>query len=129
MIGFGGGWIDPAGWRALENCVAFHRIPSSNGLARNLIELYFEEGQDLRTTVLIAESQPGAYGRNGRSWVAPEGKGLYLTVVRRAAEGEPLSIVPIAVARWTPRPSRGDRDRRRAEAAPQPYARPGARSA
>jgi hypothetical protein len=33
--------------------------------------------------------------------VAPEGKGLYLTVVRRAAEGEPLSIVPIAVARWT----------------------------
>jgi hypothetical protein len=129
VIGFGGGWIDPAGWRALENCVAFHRIPSSNGLARNLIELYFEEGQDLRTTVLIAESQPGAYGRNGRSWVAPEGKGLYLTVVRRAAEGEPLSIVPIAVARWTPRPSRGDRDRRRAEAAPQPYARPGARSA
>jgi BirA family biotin operon repressor/biotin-[acetyl-CoA-carboxylase] ligase len=101
VIGFGGEWLDPAGWHAIENCVAFHRIPSSNGLARTLIELYFEEGQDLRTTVLVAESQPGAYGRNGRPWAAPEGKGLYLTVVRRAVEGEPLSVVPIAVARWT----------------------------
>ncbi|HEY1251528.1 MAG TPA: biotin--[acetyl-CoA-carboxylase] ligase [Thermoanaerobaculia bacterium] len=101
MIGFREGWLDPDPWRAIENCVALHRTPSSNGLARALIEMYFEEGQDLRTTALVAESQPGAYGRNGRAWAAPEGQGLYLTIVRRAAEGEPLSIVPIAVARWT----------------------------
>lgn len=101
MIGFGGGWLDPDPWQAIENCVAVHRTPSSNGLARALIELYFDEGQELRTTALIAEAQPGAYGRNGRAWAAPEGRGLYLTVVRRAVEGEPLSIIPIAVARWT----------------------------
>jgi len=100
VIGFFDGWLDPDAWRAIENCVSVHRTPSSNGLARALIEMYFEEGQDLRTTVLIAESQPGAYGRNGRSWSAPEGRGLYLTVVRRAVEGEPLSVIPIAVARW-----------------------------
>ena len=34
-------------------------MPSSNALARDLIELYFEEDQTLRTTVLVAESQPG----------------------------------------------------------------------
>jgi BirA family transcriptional regulator, biotin operon repressor / biotin---[acetyl-CoA-carboxylase] ligase len=101
MIGFRDGFLDPDPWRAIENCVALHRVPSSNGLARALIEMYFDEGQDLRTTALIAESQPGAYGRNGRAWAAPEGKGLYLTIVRRAVEGEPLSVVPIAVARWT----------------------------
>jgi len=101
VIGVSGGWLDPDAWRAIENCVALHRIPSSNDLGRALIEMYFEEGQDLRTTALIAESQPGAHGRNGRAWAAPEGKGLYFTIVRRAAEGEPLSIVPIAVARWT----------------------------
>ena len=101
MIGFSGGWLDPDSWRAIENCVSVHRMPSSNGLARALIEMYFEEGQELRTTALIAEAQPEAYGRNGRPWSAPEGRGLYLTVVRRLAANEPLSIIPIAVARWT----------------------------
>ena len=101
MIGFADGWLDPDEWRAIENCVSVHRIPSSSGLARDLIEMYFEEGQTLRTTALIAASQPEAYGRNGRAWAAPEGKGLYWTLVRRSQAGEPLSIVPIAVARWT----------------------------
>src|SRR5262249_62432963 len=80
VIGFRDGWLDPDPWRAIENCVALHRTPSSNGLARALIEMYFEEGQDLRTTALIAESQPRAYGRNGRAWAAPEGQGPYLTI-------------------------------------------------
>ena len=101
MIGFADGWLDPDEWHAIENCVFVHRVPSSNALARDLIEMYFEEGQALRTTALISASQPGAYGRGARTWAAPEGKGLYLTVVRRAEAGEPLSIVPIAVARWT----------------------------
>lgn len=101
MIGFLDGWLDPNAWRAIENCVSLHRTPSSNTLARSLMEMYFDEGLDLRTTALIAETQAEGYGRLGRSWVSPAGKGLYLTVVRRAAEGEPLSVVPIAVARWT----------------------------
>jgi BirA family transcriptional regulator, biotin operon repressor / biotin---[acetyl-CoA-carboxylase] ligase len=62
--------------------------------------MYFEEEQKLRPTVIAAEGQPGAYGRNGRSWAAPPGQGLYFTILRRAAPGEPLSIVPIAFARW-----------------------------
>lgn len=101
MIGFAGGFLNPDPWGVIENCVAVHRTPSSNRLGRELIEMYFDEGQCLRTTALVAETQPGAYGRNGRGWAAPEGKGLYWTIVRRAAEGEPLSLVPIAVARWT----------------------------
>lgn len=100
MIGFAQGWIDPDAWTAIENCVCIHRTSSSNLLARGLIEMYFDEGQNLATTVLVAESQPGAYGRNGRAWAAPEGKGLYLTVIRRSIAGEPLSLVPIALARW-----------------------------
>lgn len=101
MISFSGGWLDPDHWRVLENCVCLHRTDSSNGLARALIELYFEEGLYLPTTVLTAEGQPGAYGRNGRPWAAPAGQGLYLTLIRKAVPAEPLSVVPIAVARWT----------------------------
>ena len=100
MIGFAGGELDPDRWRTLENCVCLASIPSSNALAREIIEMYFDEGLDLRTTVLAAEVQPGAYGRNSRRWEAPAGRGLYFTVMRPTAREEPLSLLPIAVARW-----------------------------
>jgi BirA family transcriptional regulator, biotin operon repressor / biotin---[acetyl-CoA-carboxylase] ligase len=100
VIGFAGGELDPDRWRTLENCVCLAAIPSSNGLAREIIEVYFDEGLELRTTVLAAEAQPAAYGRNSRVWEAPPRRGLYFTVIRPVAAGEPLSLVPIAVARW-----------------------------
>src|SRR5262249_59806502 len=53
----------------------------------------------LRRRVLVAESEPGAQGRRGR-WEAPPGRGLYFTFVRQARAGEPISLMPIAVARW-----------------------------
>ncbi len=101
MIVFGEGFLDPDRWRALENCICLRVVPSSNALARELMDLYFEEGLNLSATVLVAEAQPGAYGRSGRRWEAPAGRGLYLTVVRRCEPSEPLSVVPIAAARWT----------------------------
>lgn len=100
MIAYGEGFVDPDRWAVLENVVSLRSVPSSNALGRDLIELYFDEDQTLRTTVLLAEAQPEAYGRGGRSWSAPEGRGLYLTIVRPVADGEPLSLVPIAAARW-----------------------------
>ena len=50
--------------------------------------------------VILAESQTKARGRKGDRWHAPADRGLYFTFVRPAAPGEPLSLVPIAVARW-----------------------------
>ena len=100
MIAYGEGFVDPDRWAVLENVVSFHVIPSSNALGRELIELYFDEDQTLRTTVLLTEGQGEAYGRAGRAWAAPEGRGVYLTIMRAVAEGEPLSLVPIAAARW-----------------------------
>ncbi|MGE5414589.1 MAG: biotin--[acetyl-CoA-carboxylase] ligase [Syntrophomonadaceae bacterium] len=100
MIAFAGGVLEPGRWTALENCVCLHAIRSSNGLAREVMDVYFEEGLDVRTTVFVADAQFGAYGRQGRHWEAPLGQGLYFTILRPAAPGEPLSVVPIAVARW-----------------------------
>ena len=100
MIAFAGGVLEPGRWRALENCVCLHAIRSSNGLAREVMDVYFEEGLDIRTTVFVADAQFGAYGRQGRRWEAPLGQGIYFTILRPAAGGEPLSVVPIAVARW-----------------------------
>ncbi len=99
MIPFADGHLDPRGWRTFENLVCLRQTASSNDLVQQLIELYFEEEQRLPPSVLVAEEQREARGRKGR-WQAPAGRGLYLTFVRPAAAGEPLSLVPIAVARW-----------------------------
>jgi BirA family biotin operon repressor/biotin-[acetyl-CoA-carboxylase] ligase len=99
-VRFADGVLDPGRWKVFENVVCLSTTPSSNDLARELIDYYVQEEQVLPTTLLVAEEQPGARGRGGRAWKAPKGRGLYLTLVRRAREAEPLSLVPIAVARW-----------------------------
>lgn len=100
MIPFAGGRLDPSGWRVLENVACLRSTASSNDLAREMIELYFVEDQELPPSLLVAEQQPGARGRKGR-WQAPPGRGLYLTLVRPVRGGEPISLLPLAVARWT----------------------------
>lgn len=99
MISFAGGVLEPRRWRAFENVTFVSVMESSNDLARELIDIYFEEEERFPATVLVADSQPGARGRKGR-WEAPAGQGLYFTFVREVRTGEPLSLMPIAVARW-----------------------------
>lgn len=99
MIPFGGGGLAARGWRAFENLVCLDSTSSSNDLAREVIELYFQEDQDVPSSVFVAERQPDARGRTGR-WIAPAGRGLYFTFTLRAG-GLPLSLLPIAVARWS----------------------------
>jgi len=99
MIPFADGTLEARRWRTFENLVCLARTNSSNDLARELIELYFSEDQELPASVLAAESQPAARGRSG-PWHAPAGRGLYFTFIV-PSEGIPLSVAPIAVARWT----------------------------
>jgi biotin-[acetyl-CoA-carboxylase] ligase BirA-like protein len=63
--------------------------------------MYFDEEQDLPPSLFVAESQPEARGRKGGRWEAPAGRGLYFTVALKLEEGEPVTVVPLAVARWT----------------------------
>jgi biotin-[acetyl-CoA-carboxylase] ligase BirA-like protein len=99
VIPFAGGELEARRWRVFENLTFVAVMDSSNSLARELIDMYFEEAERFPPTVLVAETQPGARGRKGR-WQAPGGRGLYFTFIREARTGEPLSLIPIAVARW-----------------------------
>jgi biotin-[acetyl-CoA-carboxylase] ligase BirA-like protein len=101
VIEFAGGTLDARRWNVFQNLACFASIGSSNDLARDVIDVYFQEEQSLPATIFLAEEQQSARGRGGRAWKAPKGRGIYLTFVRAVAEGEPLSVVPIAVARWT----------------------------
>ena len=85
MIEFAGGILEPTRWRSFENLVALASIPSSNDLAREVIDVYFQEEQSLPGTLL--------------RWITYVAEAM--TFVRRVEQEEPLSVVPIAVARWT----------------------------
>jgi BirA family biotin operon repressor/biotin-[acetyl-CoA-carboxylase] ligase len=98
MISFAEGSLEARRWRTFENLACLDRTDSSNDLAREIIDLYFTEDQELAPCVIVADSQPGARGRTGR-WVAPAGRGLYFTFIL-PADDRPVSVVPIAVARW-----------------------------
>jgi BirA family biotin operon repressor/biotin-[acetyl-CoA-carboxylase] ligase len=100
VIPFSGGHLRSRHWKVLQNLICLKSVGSSNDLARELIDLYFEEDQVFPCAVIVAEEQPEARGRRGDSWRAPRGRGLYWTVVREVRPGEPLSLVPIAFARW-----------------------------
>ena len=65
MIPFAGGELEARRWRAIENLTFLAETESSNDLAVELIDMYFEEDERFPTTVLIAESEPGAHGRTG----------------------------------------------------------------
>jgi BirA family biotin operon repressor/biotin-[acetyl-CoA-carboxylase] ligase len=99
VIPFAGGELEARRWRVFENLTFVAVMDSSNNLAKELIDMYFEEAERFPATVLVAEGQPGARGRKGR-WEAPGGRGLYFTFIRQARAGEPISLMPIAVARW-----------------------------
>jgi biotin-[acetyl-CoA-carboxylase] ligase BirA-like protein len=99
VIAFADGGLVAGRWANFENLACLAVTGSSNDLAREVIELYFDEDQNLPMTVILAEAQPSARGRSGQ-WVAPAGRGLYLTFVRHVQPEEPLTLIPLAVARW-----------------------------
>jgi BirA family biotin operon repressor/biotin-[acetyl-CoA-carboxylase] ligase len=99
VIAFADGDVVARRWKSFENLAFLSATNSSNDLAREFIELYFEEDQKLPATVILADAQPQARGRTGR-WIAPAGRGLYLTIVLPIREREPLSLLPLAIARW-----------------------------
>ncbi|HEV8232838.1 MAG TPA: biotin--[acetyl-CoA-carboxylase] ligase [Thermoanaerobaculia bacterium] len=99
-VTFADGTLDPGRWTTFENVASLASTLSSNDLARELIDFYFQEEQILPPTILVAEEQRRARGRNGREWKAPKGRGLYLTFVRRVGGHEPLPLLTVAVARW-----------------------------
>jgi BirA family transcriptional regulator, biotin operon repressor / biotin---[acetyl-CoA-carboxylase] ligase len=72
--------------------VHLDRTGSTNDDARSLAASGAPAG-----TVVLAEEQTAGRGRQGRTWVAPRGRALTLSVVVRAA-GEALALLPLTAA-------------------------------
>ena len=67
-------------------------IGSTNDLARELAIAGAPAG-----TVVLAEEQTAGRGRQGRSWIAPPGRALTLSIVVRTSD-EALAMLPLTVA-------------------------------
>jgi BirA family transcriptional regulator, biotin operon repressor / biotin---[acetyl-CoA-carboxylase] ligase len=67
-------------------------IGSTNDLARGLAMAGAPPG-----TVVLAEEQTAGRGRQGRSWIAPRGRALTLSIVVRTGD-EALAMLPLTVA-------------------------------
>ena len=63
-------------------CCCFRTVPSTNDTAKTLLH-----GGEVREEcfAVLAEEQTAGRGRMGRTFVSPRGKGIYMTLVRKAA--------------------------------------------
>lgn len=85
-------------WRAawgLPRLAIYPAVTSTNDLARELAEARAPAG-----TTVMADHQSRGRGQRGRSWIAPPGQGVLLSVVLRPAltgEATVPSVLPIRV--------------------------------
>jgi BirA family transcriptional regulator, biotin operon repressor / biotin---[acetyl-CoA-carboxylase] ligase len=71
----------------------FSETGSTNDVAARLAERGATEG-----TIVVASAQTTGRGRFGRAWFSPQGAGLYVSVVCRAAAAAPLLTLAGGVA-------------------------------
>ena len=89
VIPFADGRLDPSGWHVLENVACLASTSSSNDLAREVIELYFEEDQEL-PAVPFRRGEPAA-GPRPEGTLGGAGRAGALLHGRPPAEGpEPI---------------------------------------
>lgn len=64
-------------WMA-QNCLYLTSVDSTNNYAKKIAEEGAEEG-----TLVISDEQTGGKGRRGRSWIAPKGVNVMMTLLLR----------------------------------------------
>jgi BirA family transcriptional regulator, biotin operon repressor / biotin---[acetyl-CoA-carboxylase] ligase len=80
-----------------ENVVILSGVESTNALARAVATEYQEQAETLHPLLVIAFTQRGGRGRQGRSWSSPAGKGTYATRVVEADDPALLQTLPLLV--------------------------------
>jgi BirA family biotin operon repressor/biotin-[acetyl-CoA-carboxylase] ligase len=78
--------------------VVLQHTASTNSLAKSVALDYQDNGIDLlQPVLLLAYAQTGGRGRHGRTWVSPEGSGVYATLLLPVADIRQLLSLPLLV--------------------------------
>lgn len=78
----------------VDNIVVVESTDSTHAMAKRLIASMDEEGQQLGTTVIVADHQDHGQGRGDRSWESPLG-GLYLNWLRSGLDSKNIATLPV----------------------------------
>ncbi|MCD4748189.1 MAG: biotin--[acetyl-CoA-carboxylase] ligase [Thermoanaerobaculales bacterium] len=81
----------------VSNLVLVENIDSTHLMARRLIDQVDSEGTPLFSTLIVALRQDQGQGRNGRSWISPEG-GLYFNWVHGDVDPSVTQLLPLLAA-------------------------------
>lgn len=73
-------------------------VPSTNTLARTVIEDYFSEQLGPPRFLLVAWEQTRGRGRRGREWRSPAGGGVYATLALPLERSRDLQTLPLLAA-------------------------------
>lgn len=82
----------------VDNLAVIATTCSTNTLARRVVNEYSQEGTPSPELDLVAWKQSAGQGRDGRGWESPAGQGIYVTLVRAAADPAQLQLLPLLVA-------------------------------
>jgi BirA family biotin operon repressor/biotin-[acetyl-CoA-carboxylase] ligase len=82
---------------AVGNLALFDTVDSTHQAALHLIDQATDEELCPSPTLIIARRQNAGQGRDGRSWVSPEG-GLYMTFVSAQVSRETVPLLPMLAA-------------------------------
>ena len=78
----------------IENVVYLPSTPSTNDVAKAIVEKMLADSEDIRPTIIVAGEQTAGHGRMGRSWVPLPGA-LAVSVIVPWPEGPERVRVPV----------------------------------
>jgi BirA family biotin operon repressor/biotin-[acetyl-CoA-carboxylase] ligase len=91
------GVTDPLEGRSfshIENVIYLPSTPSTNDVAKAIVEKMLAESEDIRPTIIVAGEQTAGHGRMGRSWIPLPGA-LAVSVIVSWPEGPERVRVPV----------------------------------
>jgi BirA family biotin operon repressor/biotin-[acetyl-CoA-carboxylase] ligase len=78
----------------IENVIYLPSTPSTNDVAKTIVEKMLAESEDVRPTIIVAGEQTAGHGRMGRSWTPLRGA-LAVSVIVPWPEGPERVRVPV----------------------------------
>ena len=91
------GVTDPLEGRSfshIENVIYLPSTPSTNDVAKTIVEKMLAESEDIRPTIIVAGEQTAGHGRMGRSWTSLPGA-LAVSVIVPWPEGPERVRLPV----------------------------------
>lgn len=84
-------------WSRIANLLLVTSTPSTNDVAKALVEKLTSDGEDIAPTAVLSQDQTAGRGRGGRPWIAIPGATLAVSLITPWPEGPSRVSHPVRV--------------------------------